>query len=65
MKPMQTYKVSEEAKVRNWCNQVPHLPQETTYESDKNIINSSKTFYKLNMFVPKKMCEYDQEMSQS
>ena len=29
-------KVSNEAKIRNRYNQVPHLPQDTTWASDKN-----------------------------
>ena len=32
-------KVSKEAKIRNRYNQVPHLTQATTWESDKNTIN--------------------------
>ena len=30
--------VSKEAKIRNRNNQVPHLTQDTTWESDKDII---------------------------
>ena len=30
------YKVSKKAKIRNRYNQVPHLNQDTTLESDKN-----------------------------
>ena len=33
-----TLKVSNEAKIRNQYNQVPHLTQDTTQESDKNTI---------------------------
>ena len=29
-------KVRQAAKIRNRCNQVPHLTQDTTCESDKN-----------------------------
>ena len=29
-------KVRKAAKIRNWYNQVPHLTQDTTWESDKN-----------------------------
>ena len=32
-------KVSEEAKIRNLYNQVPQLPQDTTWDSDKHTIN--------------------------
>ena len=31
-------KVSKEAKIRNRFNQVPHLTQDTIWESDKNTI---------------------------
>ena len=31
-------KVSKDAKIRNRYNQVPHLSQDTTWESDKNTI---------------------------
>ena len=30
------YQVSKKAKIRNRYNQVPHLTQDTTWESDKN-----------------------------
>ena len=33
---MYSDKVSKKAKIRNQCNQVPHLNQDTTWESDKN-----------------------------
>ena len=29
---------SKEAKIRNRYNQIPHLTQDTTWESDKNTI---------------------------
>ena len=29
-------KVRRKAKIRNWHNQVPHLTQDTIWESDKN-----------------------------
>ena len=32
------FHVSKEAKIRNQYNQVPHLTQDTTGESDKNTI---------------------------
>ena len=31
-------KVRKKAKIRNQCNQAPHLDQNTTWESDKNTI---------------------------
>ena len=31
-----TVKVSKKAQIRNRYNQVPHLAQDTTWESDKN-----------------------------
>ena len=33
---------SKEAKIRNRYNQVPHLTQETTWQSDKNTIKHNK-----------------------
>ena len=33
-----TPKVSKEAKINNWYHQVPHLTQDTIWESDKNTI---------------------------
>ena len=33
------YKVSKTAKIRKRYNQVPHLTQDTTWESNKNILN--------------------------
>ena len=35
-------KVRKVAKIRNQYNQVPHLSQDTTWESDKNITNESQ-----------------------
>ena len=38
-------KVKKVAKIRNWYNQVPHLAQDTIWESDKtqlNITNKSQ-----------------------
>ena len=40
----QFYKVERRAKIRNRYNQVPHLTQETTCESDKN--TEANTTYK-------------------
>ena len=33
---MYTFKVRKKAKIRNRYNQVPHLTQDSTWESDKN-----------------------------
>ena len=33
-----SFKVRKKAKIRNRFNQVPHLNQDTTWESDKNTI---------------------------
>ena len=35
-------KVGKVAKIRNQYNQVPHLTQDTTWESDKNTIKHQK-----------------------
>ena len=35
-------KLRKVAKIRNWYNQVPHLTQDTTWESDKNTIKHHK-----------------------
>ena len=35
---LRMYVVIKAAKNRNWYNQVPHLTQDTTWESDKNTI---------------------------
>ena len=31
-----SHKVRKKAKIRNRCNQIPHMTQETTHESDNN-----------------------------
>ena len=36
------FKVRNAAKIRNRYNQVPHLTQDTTWESDKNTIKNHK-----------------------
>ena len=36
------FKVRKVAKIRNQYNQVPHLIQDTTWESDKNTITHHK-----------------------
>ena len=36
-------KLRKKAKIRNRCNQVPHLTQDTTLESDKNTKKTSHT----------------------
>ena len=35
---LSTSKIRKETKIRNRYNQVPHLTQDTTWESDKNTI---------------------------
>ena len=35
-------KIRKAAKIQNRYNQVPHLTQDTTWESDKNIIKHHK-----------------------
>ena len=37
------YKVRKAAKIRNRYNQVPHLTQDTTWESDKNKTSQTRT----------------------
>ena len=37
---LQGKKGRKTAKIRNRCNQVPHLTQDTTWESNKNTINT-------------------------
>ena len=36
MKDSMFTKVGKKAKIRNRCNQLPHLTQDTEWESDKN-----------------------------
>ena len=36
------FKVSKEAKIKNRYNQVPHLTQDTTLESDLNTIKHTQ-----------------------
>ena len=39
-------KASKKAKIRNQYNQVPHLTQDTTWESDKNTKQKYKKHHK-------------------
>ena len=50
LKHSQVLKVRKAAKIRNGYNQVPHLAQDTTWESDKNIIKHHKREPKGQLF---------------
>ena len=39
---MALYRSKKAAKIGNWYNQVPHLTQDTTRESDENTIKHHK-----------------------
>ena len=43
-------KVRKTAKTRKWYNQVPHLTQDTTWESDKNEINITSKSQEVSLF---------------
>ena len=48
--PLYIPRVRKVAKIRNQYNQVPHLPQDTTWESDKNIIKHHKQEHRGQLF---------------
>ena len=43
-------KVRKMAKIRNWYNQVPHLTQDTTWESNKTTINITNKSQEVSPF---------------
>ena len=49
-KYMYVYKVRKAAKFRNRYNQVPHLTQDTTWESDKNTVNITNKSQQVSPF---------------
>ena len=49
LKPL--YKVRKVAKIRNQYNQVPHLTQDTTWESDKTQLNITSKNQEVNPFL--------------
>ena len=48
--------VRKTAKIRKWYNQVPHLTQDTTWESNKNTINISN----VRLSIPSIECRFKQ-----
>ena len=50
MQPFSWLKVREVAKIRNRYDQVPHLTQDTTWESDKTQLNITKKGQKASPF---------------
>ena len=43
-------KVKKVAKIRNRYNQIPHLTQDTTWESDKKQLNNSNESQEVSTF---------------